>query len=291
MRVLLATDGSTGARTATEWLTVFPLPPAAEVLVLAVAALPLVIGVPPRGDFEQALVDGARRAAEDARDVLRRRWPGTTTRVVEGDPREAIPRIAEEWAADLVVVGARGLSAVRRFFLGSVSSAVVREARCPVLVVKEHARAPRTAVIAIDGSPDSAAAARFVAALPLDPALTVRLLGVIERPYAPRTAPATVAPAIRAAIDDIVAERRRELDGALKTLGTEFEGAVAAVERALLVGRPADEILAATSDKDVDLVVVGARGLGLVKRLLLGSVSERVLHEAECSVLVVKGGR
>lgn len=57
------------------------------------------------------------------------------------------------------------------------------------------------------------------------------------------------------------------------------------------MGRPADEILAATSEKDVDLVVVGARGLGLVKRLLLGSVSERVLHEAECSVLVVKGGR
>ena len=44
----------------------------------------------------------------------------------EGDPREVIPRVAEEWDADLCIVGARGLGAMKAWLLGSVSTAVVR---------------------------------------------------------------------------------------------------------------------------------------------------------------------
>jgi nucleotide-binding universal stress UspA family protein len=64
---------------------------------------------------------------------------------------------------------------------------------------------------------------------------------------------------------------------------------VARVEGSAILGHPAQEIIALASGSGVSLVVVGARGHGAVKRLVLGSVSERVLHHAPCSVLVVKG--
>jgi nucleotide-binding universal stress UspA family protein len=61
-----------------------------------------------------------------------------------------------------------------------------------------------------------------------------------------------------------------------------------AVERSVVLGQPATEILTAAEEPGVDLVVLGARGLGLLGRLVLGSVSDRVVHHAPCPVLVVK---
>jgi nucleotide-binding universal stress UspA family protein len=62
------------------------------------------------------------------------------------------------------------------------------------------------------------------------------------------------------------------------------------VERALLVDSPGHGVVAAAEKAGADLIVVGARGLGKFKRVLLGSVSERVIHNATCPVLVVKAG-
>jgi nucleotide-binding universal stress UspA family protein len=288
MHVVLATDGSDNARVATEWLIGFPLPPATKVLVLAVVAAPpaaIDVAIPP--ELDDAAHAAARQAADAAAELSIRRWHETTVRVLEGDPRETIPRIASDWGADLVVVGARGLGAMKRFFLGSVSTAVVHQATCAVLVVKPRPRGLSNALVAVDGSGDSLAAARFFAGLPLDPALGVRLLGVVERPYAPRTAPRRISGIVAAAIEQIVIERRAELERALATIRPEFEMKVPKVETSVALGAPADEIIAAA--RGADLVVLGARGLGTIERLLIGSVSERVLHHAPCSVLIVKG--
>jgi nucleotide-binding universal stress UspA family protein len=62
------------------------------------------------------------------------------------------------------------------------------------------------------------------------------------------------------------------------------------VDRQIVVGRAADEIVEAAGRPDVDLVVVGARGLGALERVLLGSVSEGVLRHADRPVLIVKTG-
>ncbi|MEN2767928.1 universal stress protein [Ornithinibacillus xuwenensis] len=60
------------------------------------------------------------------------------------------------------------------------------------------------------------------------------------------------------------------------------------VEYEVLYGKPANEILDFTKEKDVDLVVMGNRGISGIKKLVMGSVSKKVVDEAECPVLVVK---
>jgi nucleotide-binding universal stress UspA family protein len=66
---------------------------------------------------------------------------------------------------------------------------------------------------------------------------------------------------------------------------------VAAIERRVLIGQAGEEIVSTANALGADLIAVGARGYGTFKRLLLGSVSEYVLHHAECPVLVVRQRR
>lgn len=292
MRILVATDGSEGAQAATEWLTTFPLPEQSEVLVLVAAEIPWAALAEPTAAsmaaYDEAVLGAAQRAGDEARAVLARRWPSTQTRVVHGDARALIPQHAGEWRADLVVVGARGLGAVAGFFLGSVSSAVVHAAPCAVLVVKGQPRRLRRVLIAVDGSEDALAAARFYAALPVDASTVVELVGVVDPPRMPRTAPALVTPALQQAVAAALAERRASIDQGLARAEAEIVRTRPRVERSTPTGSPADEIVSAAKAHGADLVVLGARGLGPIQRLFIGSVSDRVLHHAECPVLVVK---
>jgi nucleotide-binding universal stress UspA family protein len=285
MRVLLASDGSEHARAAAEWLAVFPLPLDARALVLAVHERPeSALDIPTIRDLERALHEEARVAAGRDAALLRARFSTLETRVVTGDPREAIVRVAAEWDADLVVLGARGLGAVASALLGSVSLAVVRDAPCAVLVVRPGTRPLGSVVVALDGSLGAQRAARFLARLPLPAEVSVRLGGVVEPPRVPAAARRSAA-ALDAAVARITAARRHALAAAMDRAAACFGGR--GVARELPIGAPAEVL----EGLDTDLVVLGARGLGTVKRLLLGSVSERVLRHAACPVLIVRGGR
>lgn len=140
LRVLVATDGSADALAAAAWVASLPLSTSVEVRALSVVTLPRgSLDVPQVHEYHASLRDEARRVAEASRDVLRQQWPSGEARVAEGDAREEIVRAAAEWPADLLVVGARGLGAVARLLLGSVSGHVVHHAPCPVLIVRKSA--------------------------------------------------------------------------------------------------------------------------------------------------------
>ena len=284
MRVLVATDGSTDARTAAQWLAEFPLPADVTGMVLMVVELPpSPLDIPTITDFKHALLAEGEGAAQEMAALLKPRFAKLETRVVAGDPREEIVRVAQEWSADLVVVGARGLGAIATALLGSVSLAVSRHAPCAVLVVRPDARPLRSAAVAVDGSSGALDAARFFARFPLPPELRVRIVGVVEPPRLPRTAPAITVSALRAAVALITDDRRRALEGAVEQAAKRFT----APAHELPVGPPAETLEHLSGE--VDLMVLGARGLGAWKRLMLGSVSERVLRHSTCPVLIVRG--
>ncbi len=291
MRVLFATDGSADALHAAEFLRAFPLPEGTAISVLSVAAIPASFDPGDRGDLEASFRRSARDAAERAREVLAGR-PAVAEVVVAdsgpgGDPRDAIIDAADR--ADLVVVGARGLGAVSGFLLGSVSTAVARHARSSVLVVKGNVRRVRSVVIGVDGSDNSNDALAFVAGLGDLRDVSVQLVGVAEEARVPSTAPAMIAPRLQAIVEDLHRARCRELDVMLTRGSAPLAGRVAALGHSTAVGNAAERIVAEASARQADLVVVGARGLGTMKRLLLGSVSEAVLRHAGGPVLIVKG--
>ena len=90
-------------------------------------------------------------------------------------------------------------------------------------------------------------------------------------------------------LKELESERRGQLEKVLERAAAQLEGSITRVTRSTPTGGdPADVIVAAAAARDTDLVVVGARGLGGMTRLLLGSVSEKVLRYAGCPVLIVK---
>jgi nucleotide-binding universal stress UspA family protein len=287
-RILLATDGSDDARKATQWVRELPIAVDGTVRVLSVAVIPhSALDIAPVREFQDAIRAECRHAAETARTTLAPRG-AVETRVVDGEPRDAIVREAREWPAELTVVGARGLGAVGRFLLGSVSTAVLHGAPGTVAVVRGEARRPRRVVVACDGSPDAVEAVRFVAGLSLGPDVTVRFVGVVAVPPIVSAGPEMAMP-WPPTLDRFIEEQKAALDDALAWAESEVRGSVGRVERVVVVGQPAAEILAAVEQTAADLVVVGARGLGVFGRLVLGSVSDRLVHHAPCPVLVVKG--
>lgn len=292
LRLLLATDGSEDARAAEAWLRHFPVPADSRLRVLSVASIPpSALDIPPVREFQASLREAAARAAESARAGLATRFGESDAQTAEGDPRDVIVRAAETWNADLVVLGARGLGAIAGALLGSVSLGVARHAPCSVLVVKPGAGTGRRIVIAVDGSGQAATAAAFVARLPLDPATVVQLVGVAQRPVAPATTPGLAAGIVRKALAELLQERKGALERALAEAAGPFAGAAKTVERTVLVGHPVESLLGAAAGRDVGLIVVGARGLGAVKRLVLGSVSEALLRHVDRPILIVKEPR
>ena len=286
MRVLIASDGSPDSTAALEWIPGL-LPPPALVKVLTVVTLPpSSIDIPTVRAYYETLLAEGEVMVRGAREALGARGWSAEGEVVRGDPRDRIVEMARDWKADLVVVGGRGLTGFMGALLGSVSTAVLRRAPCPVLVVQGRPTGLARAVVAVDGSENAMAAARLFAALPPPKGTAVRLLAVLDLPVL-ITPAGGAAPALLTTPEAVVDERRAELEGMLARAAASYRGVVDHLECSVVRGNPAAEIISAAEGPGVGLVVLGARGLGTIKRWLLGSVSERVLHHAKCPVLVV----
>jgi nucleotide-binding universal stress UspA family protein len=289
MRVLLATDGSKNAQAALAFLQVVPLPPSSTVRVTIVVTLPsFALDIPPAKEFDRSVLEAARGVLEEARTRLGGSGLTIEADVAVGDPKSEIVRIAEEWGADLLVLGARGLSRFKRFMLGSVSLSVARHAPCPVLVVKGRPRKLGSVLVAMDDSEDSFRAVRFLQSLPLPRQARLRLLSVVEPVRYPTSAPKALRGQLVAMIKELESKRRGELEKVLERAAAQLDEKITRVRRATPTGDPASAIVATAVAHDADLIVVGARGRGGTERLLLGSVSESVLHHARCPILIVK---
>jgi nucleotide-binding universal stress UspA family protein len=286
LRVLLATDGSPDARAAAECLARFPLPPNSVLLMLSVVAIPpSPITFPGLEDLKQSLLADGRRACDEAADLLRPRWPAIEVSVVDGDAREQLLKTAEDWKPDLVVLGRRGLGGLERMLLGSVSLTAARHLACPVLIVRGPARPIQRIVVGVDGSEESRRAVNFVESLPLGPDIQVHLVAVAESLFVPASLPSATREAFRSTVAEVDERQQATLQEMLIAAGR-LDG-LAEVHTHTPVGDPARLLLEMAAR--ADLLIVGSRGLGAVRRLLLGTVSEKVLQHAPCPVLIVKG--
>jgi nucleotide-binding universal stress UspA family protein len=199
--------------------------------------------------------------------------------VREGRTADVILETAASSGASLIVLGSRGLSTFRSLILGGVSYRVVHEATCPVLLVKGEMTAIRRILLAVDRSHGSEQAERFLAEQSLFPPCPVVALTVCPSPPFAELLPESV--------------RRHGLAAAseyLTDVGGRLSARGYAVEPRIVEGDPAVAILGQADAEEIDLVVIGSRGLHGLRRLLLGSVSRKVLSYTRKSVLIVPSG-
>jgi len=184
--------------------------------------------------------------------------------------------------ADLLVVGSSHRGALGRVLAGSVTRQALQAAPCAVAVAPRGLHdappaPPRLIGVAFDGGPEARAALRTAAALARELGAELRLLAVAD--LATSGFGWAVGAPLHALREAEQANLRRGLDAAIAGL----EGVTASAE--VLEGRASDRLVAASAA--LDLLVLGSRNYGPVRRALLGTVSGRVADEAACPVLVV----
>jgi nucleotide-binding universal stress UspA family protein len=278
MRIVLGTDGSKYARWAMGWVSRLPLAKAAR--VTAVHALDVtylrapfmhqyaVMGNEPYLREEiRRLEDVARRVVKDTKAMLASSMLPGRVLCEKGSASAVLLRHAK--AGDLLVMGSRGLDAMDRFLLGSVSTQALHHAPCSMLIVKEAPRPVRRIVVALDGSAASRKALHFLLKQ-CRPDVRIELILVHVMP--------------KMKYPEVKEVGKRLMGRDAKLLGEAGYG----VTQAPRLGRPADEIMAVARQHQADLILCGAKGLGAVGRMLLGSVSTKLAQHSPCSVLVVR---
>jgi nucleotide-binding universal stress UspA family protein len=268
MRFVFATDGSRGADIALDLLSALPLACADHVTVLTVPTYSFVgTTVLERGQTDLLVDRGIRSAyaiAARARERFTARGVSAAALVRAGPVIDAIEVTALECAADLIVVGSRGLGAFAGSILGSVARALARHASVPILMVRECRIAPRRIVVAVDGSDDARAAIALLAHMPLPSNAAITLVHVLENGFNERRAEMVLAQAAWTlaahAIDHAVIER----------------------------GHVAEQILVRAAAAKTDIIVLGSRVQTKAAGLLQGSVADQVLSQAHCAVLIAK---
>lgn len=291
LKILVATDGSEDAAAACRFVHALPLSEGTSIHAVSVIDATAFNGFEAywtaAEQFRQAAEAHAAQALQSAAAILTREGVTVTTASVDGYPAREVLRAADEIDADLVVVGSKGLSGLERLLMGSVAQAVVKRSKRPVLVARQPAGNVCEALLATDGSEHARHAVEFAARLPL-PAGAERLLVHVIRPYRGFPDYLLFDPREHRAAVDAVRQKQAELGDALLAETEELLKALgAATERVLRCGDPATEILRLAEQRGVDLIVAGARGVSLLEGLWMGSVAERLLKEAPCSVLIV----
>lgn len=224
---------------------------------------------------------------EDTEKDLRKRVDGldpTRVRPIaigDSSPARALHHLAEKEKADLIVTGTAHHKGVGRMLLGDVSRDVLHGAPCPVAVAPRgfSAGGPTTIGVAYDLTPEADKA--LALAVEVAAALGARLLvrEVVGADLLPAIAgyPMINTDEITA---DILEDAQERLDAAIAALQTDVP-----IEARAVVGSAADRL--GDLAGEVDLVICGSRSWGSVRRVIIGSTADRLIHQSPAPVLVV----
>jgi nucleotide-binding universal stress UspA family protein len=210
-----------------------------------------------------------------------------------GRPDHEIVTLAEEIGAGLIVMASRGLGGIKRALMGRVSSSVVRHAHCPVLVVRrekdgEPAFSAKRILLATDGSGEAALATQAAVDLANKTNSEIHLVHVMMPLHTLRSDYEGVL-----VEDYYMAEEHKQIERSAQELLDEqakkIEAAGGSVAQThLRTGKPDQEIVDLAEEIGTGLILMGSRGLGGIRRVLMGSVSDSVVRHAHCPILVVR---
>jgi nucleotide-binding universal stress UspA family protein len=290
LKVLIALDGSPNALGAAQHVAELARRGTQIEAVLLTVQRPIMAGeIGVIAPVQLAEAERARAAAEVLGPgcfILRKASVPYVEEELADTPATAITACASRHAADLILMGTRGLSSLKRVALGSVSKEVLRLTNLPITLFKSaqnrHLNDPTRLLVAVDGSPSALRATAYAAKLVRElPRCAVHLLHV---------RPSLTYGAVLVGSHDALIEHwsAKDAEAAFAEPTAMLDQAKQAHTLHIEDGEPAACIVNATRTLGIDLVLMGTRGLGRVASLVMGSVADAVLQQAPVPVTMVR---
>jgi nucleotide-binding universal stress UspA family protein len=231
-------------------------------------------------DIQSMLSAPCQLALGKAEDLARKPAVSIKTVCAVGEAHERIVELAQDEHCDLIVMGPKGHGVIEMALMGSVTRRVIGYSPVDVLVIPDKASLGwEKLLLATDGSGFSWQAAQ-------------KALNLAET-YGSEIIVASIAdipPVLYAEAAEVVESVRREHQGYVSEVTAEAEKLNLKAAGFIPQGAPAKAITDLARQEKASLIIMGSHGRTGLKRLLMGSVTERVIGQAPCPVLVVKGG-
>ncbi len=209
--------------------------------------------------------------------------------IAVGQPAAEIARLVEEKGVDLVITSTRGHSGLKRLILGSVTQRLMRTLSCPLLAVQSPEEGfigkdaagirLKKILVGCDFSTDSVLSLNYGLSLAQEFEAELHLIHVSEPPaYREFMSPAEQAQdmvhtdVFKAKLEELVPPEARNW---------------CSLQVVVLRGQPHEELVAYSVAQNMDMIVMGVRGYGLIESLLMGSTTDRVVRRSPCPVLTV----
>lgn len=287
--LLLAVDGSEHASAAVQLISDLPLPKNCQFSIVSVL-------IPRNAQYHVVLEKVLDKTKEQLQEGS---YQNIETQLLTGYPAEQIVAYAKEHHPDLIAMGARGLRSTLGILLGGIAQQVVEYAYCPVLVVRSPYQRINNILLATDGSDHSQYALRYLRECPLPADANIHVINVLP----PELTPDAFAQPWHLSIDYsplILTEQMQEQQVSqaqkeeklakdlLKNAVISLDTLNNPIKSVLRRGDAATEIINYASEAKIDIIVVGSRGLSEFRGWLLGGVSRKLVHYADCSILIVK---
>ncbi len=278
-RLLISFDGSESSRNALkqaiklagtekEWIEALSVMPAYEgdLEFIGISDIKGVMG----GPTEKLLAEAREIAVAEGTEIM--------TDIEQGKVYERIVDVADKKDCDLIVMGRRGLQRVERMLMGSVTSRVIGHTHKDVLVVPRDASIGwKNIFLAADGSKYGMAAAEravnFACSYGGD-LTAVSVVDVTDEFYA--QAPHLV---------EQMVEKAKEF---LEDIKKKAEASGVKIETSVREGEAYEKIVDLADEKNADIIFMGSHGRTGLKKMLMGSVTEKVIGHAPCPVMVVR---
>lgn len=210
-----------------------------------------------------------------------------------GHTADEISRIVDKHRIDIVVSATHGRSGLKRLLLGSVTERLMRTIRCPLLIIKEQETEaagmkrtsfpPRRILVGCDFSTDSELAFQYGLAMAQEFEAELHLVHVVEPPVYQNILFSDVSSGLYNR-DAMLEELSNKLDRMVPDEARNWCDPTTALRE----GKPDEELTRYADVNDMDLLVVGVRGHGLVETLFVGSTTDRVARRSPCPVLSVR---
>ncbi|MBI4653826.1 MAG: universal stress protein [Nitrospirae bacterium] len=230
------------------------------------------------GNIMASMRKPCEEALRKAQEIATAERASIKTACEEGEPHSAIVDLAQAENFDLIVMGRRGLGRIEKILVGSVTTRVIGYSPIDVIVVPRDTEVGwQNVLLTTDGSKYSEAASKKAIDLAKSYGGVLKILSVVDVPpefYA--ESPKTV--------DDMINKAK----GYVEVVKKQAEAARVKAETFVREGEAYQVITNIAKEQNAGIIIMGSHGRTGLKRLLMGSVTERVIGHSPCPVLVVK---